>query len=381
MPDRFDLGDFANNAAEAYTSIAKEIAGAAKNVYCQLVQNSPFSVMYNNPLTSPIVKRAITSLCGQPPPEQPPPPFEGGQCVPVLYRVTFKYRIADGAAETTSGQNVWGSVRGLYVEDANATAKVLRIKAGDGSAQNNERNYDLKFAATSQNPFPSYSITNVVRVDGQEDNCGNPPRPWYPETEPPPPDITNNVGVSITNNEGDTNNFSVTVNRDGDNHVKFPPIINVNGVSVGIDVTGINVGDVSIDAPSGGGGGGGGNGNDNNLPSSSSGDGEEVETEELPEEELEGAGEATVEKLVAVIITINQIPKNAKIVSGRGAPNIIYAGWIEFRKGADYYPRTYIDFNKGYFPAPNDADGYAVTLKQGYTGKIKPVIEKQSEGN
>lgn len=103
----------------------------------------------------------------------PPPPFTGGQMPAVLYRVTFTYKINNQEDFITNNQNVWGSVRGLFVDEYSPTAKVLRIKAGDGTIADNERNYDMQFASNTPDVFPYYTIDSVVRANGQPDTGGN----------------------------------------------------------------------------------------------------------------------------------------------------------------------------------------------------------------
>lgn len=372
MPKRYDWSEWTNEMAGGAKDLAGEVGQAAKQVYCNLVQTSPFSAMYDNKLTLPVVKRALKNFCGQDPPPPPELPFTGGQCAAILYRVSYRYKVTEGAAEVAEIASVWGSVRGLEVRDYSATSKVLSISAGDGTVQDNQKYYDIRFAATSTSPFPSYSIDNVVRGDNQPDTCGDLPEPFYDPTDPPPPSSITNVTTNVTNNYGDNNDYDVTINPDGGGHIRFPPILNVNGVSVSVDATGVSIGEININRRSGG---GGGNGDDINITS----DPEPiVETEEQDPEPIEDDTlEKDAENLIGIYVDITSKPLNAKIVSGNGSPNIIYAGWVEYKRESGYFPRTFIDFENGYFPAPSDATGYAVCLKKGYNGQIREVKEKQ----
>lgn len=369
MPKNFSFAEIAQEAANGATSLAGEVAVAARNVYCTFAQNSPFSVIYNNPLTAPIVTRALTSLCGSSPPPPPPPPFEGGQCVPILYRVYYEYKAGASSSITAGSQNVYGSVRGLQTRIYSATTTALAIVAGDGSLSDTPKNYDLKYAITNQNPFPYYAITSVERLDGQPDNCGSPPSPWYPEAPPPSNSSITNVITTVTNSAGDSYDYDVTINRSGDEYIKFPPVLNVNGISVGIDATGVSIGELNINRKSGGGGGDGGDINQTPEPEAPP----EV-IEEIPEPIPEEFVNEDTDKLVGIYVDITGIPSNAKIVSGNGAPNVIYAGWIEFKRNRGYFPRQFIDFENSWYPAPAGATGYAVTLKRGYTGSVQKVV-------
>ncbi len=141
----------------------------------------------------------------------PPPPFSGGQSPAVLYRVTFTYKISDQGDFITSNQNVWGSVRGLFVDVYSPTIKVLRIKAGDGTIADNEKNYDMKFAGNSPNAFPYYKIDSVVRANGQPDTGGNIETGEGISSAPPPnfpPPLTSPKSGSASASKNRLSNYS-----------------------------------------------------------------------------------------------------------------------------------------------------------------------------
>lgn len=375
MPDKFSFQEMRDNAANGLTTLSQEIGEAARSAYCAITQSNPFSVIYDNPLTSGIVKRALSDLCGQDPPGTPPPPFEGGQCRGVRYRVGIKYRIQDGE-EIETTRDVYGVVQNVTAEQFQ-TGWRLCLNAGTQLDPDAARCYSISFINLSENPFNNERISGVTPLDGADDKCGDPPGPGY-ESEPPPPDIIINRQVNITNNFGDETTYNVKVNRDGDRYVRFPPVLNVNGVSVGIDVTGVSVGDVNITRRSGGGGGRANDPGDSVTQDSEDGV-KEPELDETEEEETEGGAEEGIERLVALKVIVVAQPSNAKIVYGRQGPDVIYAGWIEFSNDGFYYPRHYIDFQSQYYPAPDGATGYAVTLKKGYRASIIKVTEKVTE--
>jgi len=74
--------------------------------------------------------------------------------------------------------------------------------------------------ATQQEFAGSISITNITRVDGLPDDCGNVPPPPPPPF--PPPGVTYNRPITYTNNEGDdiTINAPITL---------YAPVVDING--------------------------------------------------------------------------------------------------------------------------------------------------------
>jgi hypothetical protein len=74
--------------------------------------------------------------------------------------------------------------------------------------------------ATQEEFAGSISITNITRVDGLPDDCGNVPPPPPPPF--PPPGVTYNRPITYTNNEGDdiTINAPITL---------YAPVVDING--------------------------------------------------------------------------------------------------------------------------------------------------------
>lgn len=371
MGERFTFSEVADTVSNGAVSVVQEVAVAARQVYCNFAQNSPFSVIYNNPLTSPLVTRALGELCGTPPPPTPPPPYTGGQC-PVQYTLRVTCQAiprfeTEPVAREINLATVVGAITGLSY-----------YSSGDGQIVNVQvyRNDDPNPTVYPWNLGSGARLVEntvgyqLIRKDGLPDDCGDPSGGWYPETPPP---VVNNINTTVINNAGDENNYSVTINTDINGHISFPPVLNINGVAVGIDIGGISIGEVNIDGRSGG---SDGDGSDITPPPLASDDNSPPPVVEPPEPIEEEEVEKDVEKIIGVYVTINSIPANAKIVSGNGSPRIVYAGWIEFKRDGGYFPRAFIDFESSYFPAPTDATGYAICLKTGYTGQIQVVKQE-----
>lgn len=368
MGERFTFSEVADIVSNGAINVAQEVAVAARQVYCNFAQNSPFSVIYNNPLTSPLVTRALEELCGTPPPPPPPPPYTGGQC-PVQYtlRVTCQatQRFEPQPVERVINlATVVGAITGLSYYSSSG-GQIVNVQVyRNGGVNPTVYPWNLGSGGRVIENTVGYQL---IRKDGLPDDCGDIPGGWYPETPPP---VVNNINTTVINNAGDENEYSVTINPDINGHISFPPVFNINGVAVGIDIGGISIGEVNIGGRSGG---GGGNGSDINPPPSASDDDSPPPIVEPPEPIEEEEIEKDVNGLIGIYVSIVSMPVNAKIVSGNGSPNIVYAGWIEFKRDGGYFPRAFIDFESSYFPAPTDATGYAICLKTGYNGQVQVV--------
>lgn len=372
MSKNIDLFEWVGILSNGFTDLGQEIAGAARDLYCSQAQNNPFGVLKNDPLTLDVSRKAIELFCGTPPPPQPQQNFTGGQC---LTEYTLRCRCL--------ASNVFGGadqVLEVNLATVDGAAAAILMESPGGSQILEVQYFRVGVAVPQVFPWNLSSSfryiegtfeVELIRKDGLPDDCGDPPPLWYPE-EPPPADIDiTNVDIDITNQAGETNTYNVTINRDENNYITFPPVINVNGTSVGIDATSINIGYYELNTPSGGGGEGDITIKPPNYPKTI------VIEEQIPIPIENDSAEKDEEKLIGIYVNITNMPVNAKVVSGNGAPNLIYAGWVEFKRDTGYYPREYIDFSSSWFPAPEDATGYAVTLKQGYTGEVQEVKEAE----
>lgn len=135
-----------------------------------------------------------------------PPQFTGGQCPGVEYDVffTFDYRGTQGPNCTLSTgsrtRRGLGPVQGVFVTAGDSPNpdrynSVVTTKFADGD--------QVGPATFTEFECDGYAITGVTvtRVDGQPDNCGNPP-PVVPPF--PSGGDTINIDVTYVNNDGDT---------------------------------------------------------------------------------------------------------------------------------------------------------------------------------
>lgn len=164
------------------------------------------------------------------------PPFEGGQCEAVQYRVNLAGRNTTSQPATAARIGP-GPVGGVVIGPPNQfSARSIGVSfsdgvnfSGPGTSSTNNRNAD------------SWVITSIVRIDGLADSCGNPPTEYNPAPIPPglpplsPTSPVDFPGIGPVN-------IGVEFSPEGDLIVTAPEL--------GIEV---NVGG---DADGGGGGGG-----------------------------------------------------------------------------------------------------------------------------
>jgi hypothetical protein len=109
----------------------------------------------------------------------PPPPFEGGQCAGVLYSVTTEFKTFSSIQtcsqlDRTVVTQVVGPVQGLRL-DGVVAVEPCGFSAGDVLyLQANDSEVAIFLGGQSFPIEGTASITDIVRVDGQPDECGDP---------------------------------------------------------------------------------------------------------------------------------------------------------------------------------------------------------------
>lgn len=154
-------------------------------------------------------------LCDNPEPPTVPPPFTGGQCPDLSYRVTVLTNNNTGGGDviTELGPTYSGPIEPETVQTGPTIQECFRYASGTRLQCYSTWN-------TSTDPVPTARILSAVPVGGVPDVCGDPP----PNIPPFPPE---GVPVPITINYTDNSDNSVTT--DGDVRI-FAPIFAPVGV-------------------------------------------------------------------------------------------------------------------------------------------------------
>lgn len=183
------------------------IATALVALRCQLISDDPYvlgSVSRVVPATRPAFLRALNAtrrLIGCPPagdPEEPDPPFTGGQCSGVLYRVSVAGPSTPPGGSGASIRNVVGPVGGMCFPAASGGNVRIGVVGADGCVTTGGGQ-----GLTVPSVQGQWEIVNVERLDGNPDNCGSPP-PIYP----PPININTDIDITYEIDDG----TEVTVN-------------------------------------------------------------------------------------------------------------------------------------------------------------------------
>lgn len=312
----------------------------------------------------PLIPNAIQAAVCPIPQFVPPnlPPFNGGQC-PTNYQITISYSyenlLLNGQWEPRQANSVFGAIGPV------TPLGEERVELPTGSpcgSQATQVNYRFQVGQNQspliRNVFSEYNCgtfiggvrnvaidnISVVRVDGQPDNCGDPP-PIPPPVIPPIglPPVPINFDFAP-----DINNPSLTVNASG-TVIVSPVFINARGelnvpVSINLDVN--NQGDIlpieaNVNISTGGFTINTGGSPNNRTPGDENCDPDATEPTEEPPPSPEDEGPAEQERpdegeevIVGVLVTVNSVTltNRATVIGQDGNPDI-YApalGYVNF---------------------------------------------------
>lgn len=388
--------------------LADRISNSLQGILCQdnnLLQRLAGILIYPEEVTDPAIRPALELLA----PRSCRPrggqtlPVQGGQCANVLYRVPFQRIAPDGTILASEFQNVVGPITGLsprwQADFFGNQAYFVRILCPNDQEQGGVREFGP--SSYTDNSFVSRTVLGAItRMDNQPDTCGNgpllppaQPQPWPPFQLPQididigginvPFNVTVNINPII--NLPDFGGFHMPVNINIAPNIVVPaglptiiyfrfPELEVNfGPSFNWDITTItNTGGIQRPCP----------------PSPDECDC--VDIREIVREELDEkfpparpffnritvASSANSGQVVLPPFTyrvdfqLNDIPVNAKVQSGGGAPDVYYAGWYCFGSGANQGDRNPISYERNTFYPPDGVQNFTYTLQQGYTGTV-----------
>jgi hypothetical protein len=209
---------------------------------CSIWESAPgrfLRVEPGDPLSNPSTPAffdMMNNYCADEPgfvPPQASAPFAGGQC-PVFYDVTTTWTVTRNATQ----QQFTAGGTGRYLGPVrNAGTQVIAggiagyLSTGNGTVAATDI-----FLTSEWSDF-SWGVVNVVRVDGQADNCGDPPLGFPGEPQPGDEDgIDIVVPIEVAPNV--SVNVDVEVVPDVTN-VRVPIIVN-NRIVADINLGGIN---------------------------------------------------------------------------------------------------------------------------------------------
>lgn len=209
-------------------SFSQALSNAVGNAVCNALRVNPFRGTPTVP--GALFEHWYRNNCNREPDPPPQPPFSGGQCEGVQYRIFARVleRRNDGADRiATAEQIVLGPIQDIRLNDACATPPNSLVSVSSNGALGTVTNTNtIAIYACNDGSVAFYqtgfTILNldVTRVDGLPDECDPPPPP------PPPPFQPIQIGpfnITYNNNEGD--DIDININN---LVLGFPVIINGN---------------------------------------------------------------------------------------------------------------------------------------------------------
>lgn len=365
----------------------KSLANEAANKVCEIYKAYPWALTFGD--WGRYKEGFWDEMCASRPsglPVPPKPTFTGGQCVE-KYGVNFRiFSRAYSEGSTTVVGAAWGPIKGFVLQNTpNPFGYPTYRLFVDGHGNTNEggptseprlvyvRDFD------DQNNYGDFRVEllNVFRIDGQPDNCGNPPT-GYPQQPVPSTALNTTINVTSSSNSYNvpitihyppTNNYNLEIDA-GDIRLTFDfggvtfssnPVynrINKNydqSLDLGDEVTNLAQNFNSF------------TNNSNNL--SLSWNLGNFQTTSAFGSSAKG-DDKKQSNLAYVTLDLTQVPVNAKTQEGEKAQDILYAGWFQFVAEGYYYPREPVHFRKSIFRAPTGATSYSYTLYKGFQANV-----------
>lgn len=253
-PVDITIRDFKADRALGRSSLYGDIANAAAEKICSLYGKSPSSVVRTIPFGSGSIDNSrgiFDDLCEDIAPLPPPPQsqFSGGQCPDVVYRVFFNCKLkgeftGDGRITTIDfpgSDDLYGPISGGSLDTpgqktySQGTVQGFSRGLVGSTGRFNSRTppgTPTQVIGSAQFEIQSIAITNIQRMDGQPDNCGN-PAPSYPPANALPDDLDGTTVINISPNVPVTVPVRVAPT--------FAPTALIFKPEFNVDVGGINV--------------------------------------------------------------------------------------------------------------------------------------------
>jgi hypothetical protein len=344
---------------------------------CKLWAKYPKGIPFN-----PYSRGFANSICaqvGKPLPPVATPPFSGGQCDGVAYKLEVRYtnfNDTSGAPTRTWRTAYFGKLGSVFLSNnvpGYPGAKVLVARSAIHPQLPTGEQY-LVIGAVGDNA----TIDNIYtyRTDNQPDLCGDPPAELPDDPPRDPSDFTDNIPVVHTDPNGDPvreDNLPICIPIDSD--LNLPLQINVGETVVILDISGITTSDDNA-------GGNPGGTPVKRIPSPVKG-----KYKKTVGAEKSGDTQTFSDDLIWVTLEITKKPKNPRTQWGDTGPDVLYCGWFEFKVDEQFGVRVPIHWDKNVYLAPDGACGYGYTVYKGFSAiataytQPKPPDPKDLEDN
>ena len=297
MVIHFDPSGFFESTGNAAARFGEQLRDAIITHSCNIWTSFPTFVTGGRDPISSYARGFMNGVCEAAGTSAPSiePGVTGGQCPEVEYRVTIEYTSGAGGPVRDRGVNVFGPVSGASFQIGGATPRYeIGVTAAEAPPGTNQIFYMVDAYSLTLGPPDYVIILDIVRLDGQPDNCGNKPPEYPPETPPTQQDLS--TTINITNIDGVDNEYSLTWNNTN-NLFNFPFHFKLNGTNVVVDVGGVTIyGDPNVTSPN--------TGNESLPPGSDGGkdvDGNDYE-EVFPDTEFPALPDLVTPELVEVVL-------------------------------------------------------------------------------
>lgn len=374
-----------SNYAQRGLGWVGETAEAAARGLCQIYRNNPgLSDFYDyTGASGAIINGTLNALCpadrGGLPAPPTTPPFNGGQCDGIRYRLRLEGVLDRDPSNiaVSDSYSAYGQITGITTsETASASGQVQVFCRGtqlwtttNPPIQPFGQYATGVIAAPQGSNHRTWRLASTTRMSPGTDTCGDPPA-TYPITPVTPPGISFPVNIPIS----PTVNVAIPlVYIPIKPNISFSPQfqVDVGGINFTFDAGGVTVrlpdinpspqpipGYPGLPYPQ------------PKLPTSPSTPGGNTNPGQggtvVCPDPCPTIPEPEAKRFLKVVLT--KLPD--KWQYGNTGENVYFAGWIAFQSSSGgYYPRQQINFATSVFEFPADSENFTVTFTNGSAGQ------------